>query len=108
MRQSLVMTDWQDPDAKGPFLGGAMVVATLGPQREKFWGVVLALTTEGLSISGTELASFEDFVSTVKEGAAYPTSVVFFPMHRIERIEMEPAGRQCTVAERPVCDQDRP
>lgn len=69
------------------------MVATLGPQREKFWGVVLALTTEGLSISGTELASFEDFVSTVKEGAAYPTSVVFFPMHRIERIEMDlPVG----------------
>lgn len=52
----------------------------------------MALTGEGLSISGTDLASFEDFVSTVKEGAAYPFSVIFLPMHRIERIELDLAA----------------
>ena len=60
-----------------------MVLVTLGNPREKFWGAVLALTGEGLSLSGIELASFE--------GAGDPptSGVVFFPMHRIERMELD-------------------
>jgi hypothetical protein len=66
-----------------------MVVATLGNPREKFWGVILSLTPEGLSLCGIELASFEDVVSIVKEGEPFSSSVVFFPMHRVERIELD-------------------
>jgi hypothetical protein len=75
--------------ARDPFLPGAIVVVTLGNPRDKFWGMILALRAEGLSLSGIELASFEDFVSMVKEGEAYTPAVVFFPMHRIERIELD-------------------
>ena len=45
-----------------PFVRGSMVVVTLGNPRDKFWGMILSLAPEGLSISGAELASFEDLV----------------------------------------------
>jgi len=66
-----------------------MVVATLSNPREKFWGVILSLTLEGLSLCGIELASFEDLVSIVKQGESFSSSVVFFPLHRVERIELD-------------------
>jgi hypothetical protein len=47
------------PQPRGPFLPGAIVIATLSNPREKFWGMILALAPEGLSLSGAELASFE-------------------------------------------------
>ena len=78
-----------------------MVVVTLGNPRDKFWGVVLALGAEGLSLSGIELASFEDLVSMVKEGESFTPAVVFFPMHRIERIELDiPDGNLPSLSQR--------
>jgi hypothetical protein len=80
-------------DAQGakhsPFRPGCIVVVTLGNPRDKFWGMVLALAPEGLSMSGMELAGFEDFVQMVKDGEPFSPAVVFFPMHRIERIELD-------------------
>ena len=72
-----------------PFRPGAVVIVTLGNPREKFWGMVLGLTTEGLSLSGVELASFEDLTVMVKDGEPFTPAVVFFPMHRIERVELD-------------------
>jgi hypothetical protein len=87
--------------AGSPFRPGALVLATLGEPREKFWGAVLALTGEGLSLCGIELASFEDLVSMVKEGEPVTPSVIFFPMHRIERIELDlPDGNIPSLAQR--------
>jgi len=78
-----------------------MVVVTLGNPREKFWGAILALAPEGLSLSGLELASFEDLVSLVKEAEPFSPSVVFFPMHRIERIELDlPDGNIASLSQR--------
>jgi hypothetical protein len=73
----------------GRFRSGSMVVATLSSPREKFWGVILALAPEGLSLSGAELASFDDLTTMVKEGEPFTPAVVFFPMHRIERVELD-------------------
>jgi hypothetical protein len=85
----------------GPFFPGAMVVVTLGNPRDKFWGVILALAPMGLSMSGIELASFEDFVLMVKEGESFNPAVVFFPMHRIERIELDlPDGSLPSLSQR--------
>ena len=72
-----------------PFLPGALVIATLCNPREKFWGMILALAPEGLSLSGAELASFEDLTVMVKDGDPFTPAVVFFPMHRIERVELD-------------------
>jgi hypothetical protein len=75
--------------AASPFSAGAMVVVTLGNPRDKFWGMVLSLAPEGLSMSGAELASFEDLIAMVKDGDSFTPAVVFFPMHRIERVELD-------------------
>jgi len=66
-----------------------MILLTLGNPREKFWGAILALTVQGLSLSGIELGSFEDLLSMIKAGDPPTFGVVFFPMHRIERVELD-------------------
>jgi hypothetical protein len=87
--------------ANNPFLPGAMVIVTLGNPREKFWGMILALVPEGLSASGIELASFDDLVVMVKGGESFSPAVVFFPMHRIERIELDlPDGSLPSLSQR--------
>jgi hypothetical protein len=76
-------------------------VVTLGNPRDKFWGMILALAPEGLSMSGIELASFEDLVVMVKDGEPFSPAVVFFPMHRIERIELDlPDGSLPSLSQR--------
>lgn len=74
---------------KEPFSPGALVIATLSNPREKFWGMILALAPAGLSLSGAELASFEDLTVMVRDGEPFTPAVVFFPMHRIERLELD-------------------
>jgi len=87
--------------ASAAFVPGSMVVVTLGNPRDKFWGMILALAPEGLSMSGLELASFEDFVVMVKDGESVTPAVVFFPMHRIERIELDlPDGNLPSLSQR--------
>ena len=87
--------------ARGPFSHGSMVVVTLGNPRDKFWGMILVLAPEGLSMSGIELASFEDLVVMVKDGESFSPAVVFFPMHRIERIELDlPDGSLPSLSQR--------
>jgi len=51
--------------------------------------MILALAPEGLSLSGAELASFEDLTVMVRDGEPFTPAVVFFPMHRIERVELD-------------------
>ena len=88
-------------DKREPFAPGAIVIATLSNPREKFWGMILALATEGLSLSGAELASFEDLAVMVRDGEPFTPAVVFFPMHRIERVELDlPDGSLPSLSQR--------
>src|SRR5512141_3054151 len=88
------------PPSEG-FVPGAMVIATLSNPREKFWGMILALAAEGLSLSGAELASFEDLTVMVRDGEPFTPAVVFFPMHRIERVELDlPDGNLPSLSQR--------
>ena len=84
-----------------------MVVVTLGNPRDKFWGMILALAPEGLSLSGIELASFEDLVVMVKDGEPFTPAVVFFPMHRIERVELDLPDGSSAFAFAALLRQDR-
>src|SRR6201997_4485030 len=87
--------------AREPFLPGALVIATLSNPREKFWGMILALAPEGLSLSGAELASFEDLAVMVRDGEPFTPAVVFFPMHRLERVELDlPDGSLPSLSQR--------
>src|SRR5215471_10811640 len=95
------MTSYQQPSASGPFHPGAFIIVTLSSPREKFWGVVLDLSVQGISLRGVELAAFEDLVAMIKAGDEFTSGVVFFPMHRIERIELDlPEGSIHSLAER--------
>ena len=77
------------------------MVVTLGNPRDKFWGMILSLAPEGLSMTGIELASFEDLVVMVKDGESFTPAAVFFPMHRIERIELDlPDGNLPSLSQR--------
>lgn len=87
--------------SKEPFVPGALVIATLCDPREKFWGMILALAPEGVSLSGAELASFEDLTVMVRDGEPFTPAVVFFPMHRIERVELDlPDGTLPSLSQR--------
>jgi hypothetical protein len=83
------------------FAPGAVVIATLANPREKFWGMILSLAAEGLSLSGVELASFEDLTVMVRDGEPFTPAVVFFPMHRLERVELDlPDGNLPSLSQR--------
>lgn len=101
---NLVMSNPAIGDLARPgevFVPGAMVIATLSNPREKFWGMILALAAEGLSLSGAELASFEDLTVMVRDGEPFTPAVVFFPMHRIERVELDlPDGNLPSLSQR--------
>ena len=84
-----------------PFHAGAIVLATLREPREKFWGVLLALDPAGVSIQGVELAYFEDATSAVIAGEPLNSAVLFFPMHRVERIALDlPEGNLPSLSQR--------
>jgi len=85
----------------GPFVPGVIIIAALSNPREKFWGMILALAPEGLSLSGAELASFEDLAVMIRDGEPFTPAVVFFPMHRIERVELDlPDGSLPSLSQR--------
>lgn len=80
---------------------GSILIVTLSNPREKFWGMLLALGHEGLSLSGVELASLDDLTVMVKEGEPFTPAIVFFPMHRIERAELDlPDGSLPSLSQR--------
>jgi len=68
---------------------GQLVLVTLHNPREKFWGVIQALTPAGVSLRGVDLQSLDPFTHMVKAGEGATPSVVFFPMHRVQRIEVD-------------------
>ena len=73
----------------GAFRAGALVLVTLNTPREKFWGAVLEITPAGVSIRGLDLNSFDDFARQVRAGESTTPGLVFFPMHRVERMELD-------------------
>jgi hypothetical protein len=75
--------------AADPFCHGTIVLITLNHPREKYWGSVIAISTAGISLRGIDLNSFDDFVRQVNAGEPVAPHVVFFPMHRVERMEAD-------------------
>ena len=84
-----------------PFRPGAVVIATLANPREKFWGAILQLSAVGLSLRGVDLSSFDDFTAQIRDGEPFSAGVMFFPMHRVERLELDlPEGTLPSLAQR--------
>jgi hypothetical protein len=83
------------------FRAGSIVLATLREPREKVWGALLNLDPAGVSLQGIELSSFDDATSAVVGGEPLNTAVLFFPMHRVERIAMDlPEGNLPSLSQR--------
>lgn len=92
---------YQAPQPSAPFHPGAVVIATLSNPREKIWGAILNLSPTGLSVRGVDLSSFDDFIGQIRDGEPFTAGVMFFPMHRVERIELDlPEGTIPSLAQR--------
>jgi len=92
---------YEGPQPSAPFRPGAVVIATLANPREKFWGAILHLSPIGLSLRGVDLSSFDDFVAQIRDGEPFAAGVMFFPMHRVERLELDlPEGTIPSLAQR--------
>jgi hypothetical protein len=92
---------YEIPQPSAPFRAGTVVIATLANPREKFWGAILHLSPIGLSLRGVDLSSFDDFVTQIRDGEPLAAGVMFFPMHRVERLELDlPEGTLPSLAQR--------
>lgn len=90
-----------EESALSPFRPCALVLVTLSSPREKFWGALLSLTAAGVSLRGVNLESFDDFAAQLRDGEPADAASVFFPMHRVERIEVDArSGEAPSLAER--------
>ena len=80
-----------------------IVIVSLGTPREKIWGQLLQLDAKGVTVRGIELNSFDDFVRQIvaREEFTVGMTQVFYPMHRVERVEMdESSGSIPSLSER--------
>lgn len=80
-----------------------IVIVSLTAPKEKMWGQILRLETQGVTVRGIDLESFDDFIRQVikQEETAVGLNTVFFPMHRVERIrEDEPSGSIPSLSQR--------
>ena len=90
-----------DADRAEPFASGAVVILTLAAPREKFWGALLAINPAGIVVVGIDLNSFDDFLRMLKAGDPASATTLFFPMHRVERMEIDaPSGGLPSLSER--------
>jgi len=67
----------------------AYVVVYLHSPRERWWGMLRSITPSGATLRGLSLESFEPWARAVARGedAGIAPTTVFFPMHRIERLD---------------------
>jgi hypothetical protein len=77
------------------FAPNALVIVNLISPKEKFFGVLRALSPAGVTIKAVNLDSFEDWIHQIAraEDAEIAMITMFVPLFRVERICLdEPAG----------------
>jgi hypothetical protein len=82
---------------------GTLVLVHLVQPKEKYWGVLLALGSAGVTLRGLELDLFDDWARQQKTGAEAElgVSTLFVPLHRIEKLfEDARVGSVASFAER--------
>lgn len=68
------------------------MLLTLHSPRQKFFGVLLRLAQAGVELRGVPLESLEDLARQIKAGERAGASTLFFPMHRVEQMEVDAAA----------------
>jgi len=77
------------------FEPNALVIVNLVNPKEKFFGVLRALSPAGVTLRAINLDSFEDWIRQIAhaEDAEIEMITMFVPLFRVERIFLdEPAG----------------
>jgi hypothetical protein len=81
----------------------SIVIVSLTSPKEKIWGQVLLLEAKGVTVRGIGIEAFDDFIRQViqQEETGVSLNTVFFPMHRVERINVdEPSGSIPSLSQR--------
>ena len=67
---------------------GTLVLVHLVAPKEKYWGLLEALSPAGLTLRGLELDLFDDWARPQRPGAEAElgVSTLFVPLHRIEKM----------------------
>jgi hypothetical protein len=85
------------------FEKSSLVVINLVNPREKFFGVLNALSPAGVTIRAINLDSFDDWIRQIarEEDLSLDLVTMFVPLFRVERIFLdEPSGSIKSFAER--------
>ena len=71
------------------FEEGSLVLLTLHSPRQKCVGVLLHLAPAGIALRCVNLESLEELARQLRGGEGGGASTVFFPMQRVERMELD-------------------
>jgi hypothetical protein len=85
------------------FAPNAVVIVNLISPKEKFFGVLRALSAAGVTMRAVNLDSFEDWIHQIarEEDAEIEMVTMFVPLFRVERIFLdEPAGMMKSYSQR--------
>jgi hypothetical protein len=95
------------------FLPTSLIIVNLVNPKEKFFGILMALSPAGMTMRGINLDSFEDWIHQVARNEEVDLDLItmFVPLFRVERIFLdEPSGaiksysqRFEQVAGMPIC-----
>lgn len=81
----------------------ALVIVNLINPKEKFFGMLAALSSAGVTLRGINLDAYEDWIRQIahREEANLDVATMFFPLFRVERIYLdEPSGSIKSYAQR--------
>jgi hypothetical protein len=72
----------------------SFVIVSLTSPKEKIWGQLVSLDAAGVTMQGMDLGSFDDFIRQIlaREESTVGLTLVFYPMHRVERIARDEAS----------------
>jgi hypothetical protein len=73
---------------------GSVVLLTLHSPRQKCVGVLLRLAPAGVELRCVALESLEELARQIRAGEPAIAATVFFPMHRVERMELDEAAAE--------------
>jgi hypothetical protein len=67
---------------------GTLVLVHLGSPKEKYWGMLRALSPAGVTVRGIDVAVFDDWARQYASGseAELGVTTLFFPLHRVEKM----------------------
>jgi hypothetical protein len=85
------------------FEEGSLVIANLVAPKEKFFGVLIALSPAGITMRAINLDSFDDWLRQIAKGDEPNLDLItmFVPLFRVERIFLdEPSGAIKSFAQR--------